>query len=240
MHTFTMMLAGVSIEVRVNYDHAVKYCEDYVTDAPAEVFIEVSEEDIDNERARQTKASGKSSRGYVEHLVLYRKICTELAFRNIVLIHGSAIMAGGKTFLFCAPSGTGKSTHTRLWREYLKDEVVMINDDKPLVRITEDGTPVVYGTPWNGKHRLGCNMSAPLNNICFLARGEKNEIESISKDDALYRLAEFVFRPDDPLAMAAEIDTAGSIVRFADFWSLKCNMDPQAAEIAFKGMAGSK
>ena len=52
----------------------------------------------------------------------------------------------------------------------------MINDDKPFLRVTENGV-FVCGTPWNGKHGLGCQMEAPLRAIVRLRRGETNSIE---------------------------------------------------------------
>ena len=66
--------------------------------------------------------------------------------------------------MFTAPSGTGKSTHARLWREAFGERVVMINDDKPLLLVRPEGV-TVYGTPFRGKHGLGGDRSAPLRAI---------------------------------------------------------------------------
>ena len=81
----------------------------------------------------------------------------------------------GAAYLFTAPSGTGKSTHTRLWREVFGDRVWMINDDKPMLRISEN-LVTAYGTPWNGKHHISRNASAPLKAIVQLNRGKENII----------------------------------------------------------------
>ncbi len=87
---------------------------------------------------------------------------------DTVLFHGSALAIDGDGYLFTAKSGTGKSTHTRLWRERFGDRVVMINDDKPLLHI-DAGSVIAYGTPWNGKHRLGTNASVPLRADCVFS-----------------------------------------------------------------------
>ena len=81
----------------------------------------------------------------------------------------------GFGYLFTAKSGTGKSTHARLCREIFGDGAVMVNDDKPLLRITKDGV-IAYGTPWDGKHRLSTNTSVPLKGICILERATENHI----------------------------------------------------------------
>ncbi len=237
MYTFTFSIADTNIHCEVNYEYSFKYCKDYITDGPADLCITISKKDIlDELKWQEDQAEGSRTEAYIESLALYRRICTELALRDTVLIHGSSLMKGGKAFLFCAPSGTGKSTHTRLWREVFGSDVVMINDDKPLVRISDNGPPMIYGTPWNGKHRLGAPVSAPLGNICFLERGESNSISPVSKKDAFQRLLQFTFRPDSPLEMASVLGTLDSIVRFADFWKLSCNMDPQAAVVSCEGM----
>ena len=107
---------------------------------------------------------------YLETLAVYRKIAEKMPDYGVVLFHGSCIAVDGIGYLFTAKNGTGKSTHTRLWRELLKDRAVMVNDDKPLIRIDENGA-VVYGTPWDGKHRLSTNTSVPLKALCVLERG---------------------------------------------------------------------
>ena len=95
---------------------------------------------------------------------------------DTILFHGSVIAVDGIGYLFTAKSGTGKSTHTRLWREYFGDRAAMVNDDKPLLKIT-DSSVIAYGTPYNGKHRLGTNISVPLKAICILTRAADNHIE---------------------------------------------------------------
>ena len=239
MYTFTICIADLNIRCVTNHEYSRKLCRDYITEAPADLSVVITPEDIQKEiewQKTQEETSHSHNEAYIESLALYRKICTELALKDTVLIHGSCLMKDGTAFLFCAPSGTGKSTHTRLWRQVFGDEVVMINDDKPLARISGDGIPLIFGTPWNGKHHLGANISAPLKNICFLQRGERNELVSFNKKDALPQLSRFTFRPDSPLEMAATLGTLDSIIRYADFWQLKCNMDPEAAKISCEGM----
>ena len=239
MTEFKLLMADTCIRCEVNYDYSLKMCGDYLTDKPEDLTVTVTPEDISSEAVRHGKYDpNPHSEGYYESLALYRKICSALAMRGIVLIHGSSLMADGEGFLFCASSGTGKSTHTRLWRQVFGDKVTMINDDKPLVRVMPDGTAVIYGTPWNGKHHIGGNLSAPLKHICFLARGEKNELTPADIRDARTSILRFVFRPDDPIETAATLATAEKILGAVSLWNLKCNMDPEAARVSYEGMTG--
>lgn len=68
---------------------------------------------------------------------------------DTVAIHSSCIVYQEKAVLFLGESGTGKSTHTRLWREHI-DGAFLLNDDSPVVRV-EDGKVWAYGSPWSGK-----------------------------------------------------------------------------------------
>ena len=140
-------------------------------------------------------------------------------------------------FLFTEKSGTGKSTHTRLWREYLGEKAVMVNDDKPMLKITDNGV-IAYGTPYNGKHHLGCNMSVPLKAICILTRGEKNSIVRIDKKEAYAMILQQVYRPHDPLQMAKTLKLADRLAVNTELYRLACNMDIEAAEVAYNAMKG--
>ena len=237
MYSFILDIAGYFIQVTVNHEHSLKKCCGYLAEnAVPDLCITMTSEDITSERSRIPEGSDRFSDGYVEFVALYRKICEELSKKGVVLIHGSCIMVDGKAFLFCAPSGTGKSTHVRLWREMFGQRVIMINDDKPLIRINSEGIPVIYGTPWNGKHNLGENISAPLHSICFLQRGKENSIRRLKKDEVLPRLIEFCYRAENAEGMIASLDAQDKILSEVGFFNLKCNMDPEAAKVAFEGM----
>lgn len=156
---------------------------------------------------------------------------------DTVVFHGSVIAVDGQAYLFTARSGTGKSTHTRLWREYLGDRVVMVNDDKPMLRITDSGV-TAYGTPYNGKHRLGTNTAAPLRAICILTRGDKNSIARIGKSDAYDMILQQVYRPKDPLQMIKTLNLVDKLTEKVLLYKLACNMDISAAEVAYNAMKG--
>ena len=111
-----------------------------------EVGLELIEKTLqkhNNNRKAAAKELGISER------TIYRKIADALVDDGVILYHGSVIAVDGQGYLFTAKSGTGKSTHTALWRELFGERAVMVNDDKPLLRVKDDQV-TVYGTPWNG------------------------------------------------------------------------------------------
>lgn len=117
---------------------------------------------------------------------MHRKVSLKLLEDNVLLFHGSCIAVDGSAYIFMALSGTGKSTHSRLWREVLgKDHTVfMVNDDKPFIRVT-DSDVIAYGSPWDGKHRLSTNTGVPLAGSAKLERSDHNCIEPMPDEKDL-------------------------------------------------------
>ena len=242
MYTFNMRLADINVGATVLYESTVRFCHAYITDEAPELSVTVTHDDILNERtraAREYELEGipmpDFSDAYLETLALYRHITHELVRYGVLLLHGSAIMMDGVAYLFTARSGTGKSTHTRLWRETFGSACAMINDDKPLLRVT-DGGVTVYGTPWNGKHRLGNNISAPLRAICVLTRAEQNSISPITVSEALPHILVQVNRPDDPDALRQTMLLADRLMHSVGLYRLGCNISREAATVAYNGM----
>ena len=100
-------------------------------------------------------------------------------------LHSSAVMLDGKAYLFSAPSGTGKSTHTEKWCRLFG--ATLLNDDKPVLR-RQEGTWMAYGTPWSGKHDLSTPAGVPLGAIAFLLRGQENTIRRMEPGEAVIHL----------------------------------------------------
>ena len=108
---FTLNLAGVNVGVRASFFSSREYCKDYLTDDTADVEVRVTKEDVAVEAAAsELEYSDK----YYETLAICRKVADSLIAKDVLLIHGSAVEAGGKCFVFTGPSGIGKSTHASL------------------------------------------------------------------------------------------------------------------------------
>ena len=123
-----------------------------------------------------------------------------LVFQNYLLhydgivVHASSLEWNGKGIIFSAPSGTGKSTHVKLWQEYFGSEVKLLNDDSPAIRF-RDGNPFIFGTPWSGSSNLHSNGSAPLSAIVLLQQASDNSIKQLSNQEAIAKLMPRVFLP---------------------------------------------
>lgn len=240
-------IAGRRMKFNSIYEEVHKLCEDYrVADEDAEVDFTVitTQADIDYERERSAREDVKEgiairqfSDSYLETLAVYRKIAEQLLNYDTLLFHGSVIAVDGKGYLFTAKSGTGKSTHTRLWREYFGERAVMINDDKPLLRMTENGV-LVYGTPWDGKHRLSNNVAVPLQAICILNRGEENRVEEITAKEAYGLCLQQTHRPNSAEGMMQTLPLLDRLLKDTKLFRLYCNMERSAAEVAYQGMNG--
>ena len=150
----------------------------------------------------------------------------------------SAVVMDGRAYLFSADSGTGKSTHTALYRRYFGDDRVRIlNDDKPAIRL-EDGVFYAYGTPWSGKTDLNLNLRVPLGGICLLERGQNNEIAPMPARKALFRLLQQTRRFEDKTKMDKVLYLLDRLLQTTPIWVMKCNMDPDAARVSYEAMSG--
>lgn len=239
----TFKIADVCFSLSVVNGSVYELYKDYSCSGEPEFVIATDMEDIAYEREksrRERELEGLKpidyEDAYLETLAAYRKLAVKLTEYDTFLFHGSVIAVDGQAYLFTAKSGTGKSTHTRLWRELLGDRAVMVNDDKPLLKVGQESV-TVFGTPYNGKHGLGCNMSAPLKAICIIERGEQNSIKPVTASDVYPMLLQQVYRPSDSLALAKTLELIDKACKHIKLYRLKANMDISAAELSFGTMS---
>ena len=242
MREFRISLAGQTVAIRSIYDEVYHLCRDYLSDVPEAAFhVETAPEDIAFERdksLREAALEGKPAvlypEPYLETLAVYRKIAAGMLKYDTWLMHGSSVAVGHEAFLFTAPSGTGKTTHTRLWLEQVPGAFV-INGDKPLLRMRA-GICEACGTPWSGKEAMNRNVIVPLRAICFLKRGSENRIEEISFREAAPLLLQQSYRVAESLMMQKTMQLVRELGACVRFYRLFCNMEPEAALVSWNGM----
>ena len=239
---FTVKIAGVPIGIRCRYASNERFFGDYLSDETPHFTVEPAEEDLIRIKAsfdRTAEAEGREktaySRAFLENNALHELIADAMPAEGVLLMHGSALSMDGEGYIFTARSGTGKSTHARFWRETFGDRCVMINDDKPMLRVSDEGV-TVFGTPWNGKHHLGGNTLAPLKAIISLSRSETNSIAPLSASDAFPVLLSQVYASRSAATMRRIIELEQRIVNGVRFYRLGCNLDPEAAVTAYNGI----
>ena len=249
MYEGVYRLADVPVQITSLYDEVQVMCAPYsTTDAP-QLHIVTTVEDIeaeghksDEERRQEGLPEYHFPEPYLETLAVYRQLATELLAKGVLLIHGSVIAVDGEAYLFTALSGTGKSTHVRLWRELFGERAVMVNDDKPLVGVRSDhsspntSVPLVFGTPWDGKHHLSTNTSAPIKAFCSLRRGETDHIEPMAPEQAFAALLQQAHRPPDATALTQTLQIIDNLTKHASAYLLHCTPTPYAARLAYNTM----
>ena len=163
-------------------------------------------------------------------------------FRKLIpfgalMIHSSAVVKDGYAYLFSAPCGTGKSTHTALWQEAFGDQnALILNDDKPVLRM-EDGRWYAYGSPWSGKTAMNLNMRVPVGGICMLTRGETNEIVPYGGVQVVTELLNQTSRVGNKEFRGKLLELIGQIIEELPIWKLKCTPTVEAAIVSHKAMA---
>ena len=245
MESFAMKIAGVVIGVQPLFESTREYCKAYLTDTAPDFTVQINREDLpaeqkklEEEAIEQGLKIRKFKELFLERSMIQRRVADYLLDRDTVMLHGSTVAVDGRAYLFTAPCGTGKSTHTRLWRELFGERAVMVNDDKPFLRITNDGV-IAYGSPWTGKHGLGSNVCVPLQGICALQRGRENVIRQADGKELMDILHHQVHTPEDPTLARKAMDHVDRIARMVPLWIMSCNKELHAAEVSHEAMYGN-
>ena len=152
------------------------------------------------------------------------------ADKKTVLMHASVVSLEGRGYLMTAPSGTGKSTHTRLWRQCF-DQCELVNDDNPVVRI-EQGKAIVYGSPWSGKTPCYRNVCHPVGAYVRLFQEPENNIHPYQPLEAyamlLPAMSSMVW---DKRMQTGVSNTVAEMVRLNPMYRLGCRPDEAAARL---------
>lgn len=234
---FYIGIAELSIKIQSRFSFAREFCKDYIISAPDKADITVSA-DAETVKKEMTAADEPVSEEYAEILCIYRSIANQLPKFGCFVFHGAAISYNGLGYLFTAPSGTGKSTHIRLWRQYIGKDVDIINGDKPIIRISKDGVSVC-STPWAGKENWQKNRIFPLGGICLLNRGTQNSIEKLPPAENIKHLMNQIYLPKNPAMLSLTLEHMDKMLCRVPFYSLYCDMSKDAVKTSFEAMTGS-
>ena len=150
-----------------------------------------------------------------------------------IAIHSSVIVKDDCGVLCLGESGTGKSTHTRLWRENI-DGARLLNDDSPIIRVI-DGKAIVYGSPWSGKTHCYVNKCVPVRALMRLSQAPRNKIYRLP---ALASIGAIL--PSCPPAFAYDATlqdeichTVSDIISSTPVYHLECLPDAAAAQLSY-------
>ncbi len=234
---FIIKIADLKIAIENKNNFVAEICRNYFINSDDYDFkVSVSEKELENERS----ASGSEhSDGFIESVCIYRNIAKKLPDYDAFVMHCAAIEYEGHAYCFAAKSGTGKTTHIKLWRKTFGEKVHVINGDKPIMRFF-DGKIFVCGTPWGGKENLNSNVIVPLKSVCFLNQSPENSISRISTHQALGKLLQQAFIPKESNSAIATVDLIGKMLADVPMWSLNCNISEEAAQLSFNAMSSKE
>ncbi len=162
------------------------------------------------------------------------------ANKNTVLFHAAIVSHHEHGYMFLGKSGTGKSTHARLWLKYIED-TALVNDDNPVVRIDADGHATVYGSPWSGKTPCYRNVSYPLAGIVLLSQAPYNKIRPLVGLQAYAALVPSISgKRWDTLIANGLHETENALATNIPTWYLECLPDEEAAKVCWEAVRGMR
>lgn len=237
-----MKIAGHTARITALFESTPLYFGAYLTEDAPEFFVSVTQEalafeqrDLLEEALREGFRPRTFTDPFLERAAIGRQFAEFLLGHGTLWLHGSALALDGCGYLFTARSGTGKSTHTRLWRQVFGERAVIVNDDKPFVTLTEGGA-LLHGSPWSGKHGLDTNITVPLKGICLLERGSQNHIAPTEAEALLPLLRKQAYEPLTPEKAAVSQALLQDLSQNVPLWRMACTKDKEAAEKASEAM----
>ena len=198
-------------------------CEDYLSETTGEADIVIHPEHYKPETKPNLTAED------VAYLDSGAQFYRQLIQFDGLMLHASAVELDGFAYLFSGPCGMGKSTHTRLWQQTFGSAAQVFNDDKPALR-RQNGTWYAYGTPWCGKDGINQNRKVRLGGICFLKRGQTNEIRQLSQLEAATAiLAQTTTKIKNPERLGHLLELVEQLIQEVPVFELKNKPEPEAA-----------
>jgi hypothetical protein len=231
METFYLSIAKKIIKVSSLHEAVKTYCQDFLVErCPEDYALEISQDDIEYERGLNEYPFTDD---VLEITALHRKIAETLYRDDIIAFHGSAIKYQGNAYLYTARSGVGKSTHTNLIKEQLKDEMIWINDDKPFIEVKKNQI-TLYSSPFNGKERRGCNTFAPLKAITQIKRGTENYVNEIEPVVFFPLLVSQCYKGRTPEMASRVMDLLDLLSTKIHCYEIYFRPDIEAAEVSIR------
>ncbi len=223
-------IAGLTVNFNCRFDLLKSRSEKYLCcEDMAQISLSLDEDYYISRRKKFPALSDEE----IEYIGMGAAFYKELLCFDGMMLHSSAVKLNDEAYLFSAPSGTGKSTHTEGWLSVFP-EAEIINDDKPAIRKI-DGRYYAFGTPFSGKNDISINKGYPIKGICFLDRGE-NCIKKLNVQSAMTPLFNQTIRPDDESKMDLLCKRAEDLLESVSFYAMLCDISEEAVKMAYDMM----
>ena len=229
-------VAGLTFEMTPQFPRLAEQAKNYCADGiPAFQVAANPREWQAILRQKEKEAETARMQEYAEYICCSADFCRKLPEHGRFYLHASAVVLDGRGYLFSAPSGTGKSTHTSLWLREFPGSFIL-NDDKPVIWPQKDGI-TVWGSPFSGKTNLQVNQGVPLQGICFLKRGKQDTIRRLCEEEALAALLDNTYRPPGTEPMNRLLDMLEMVIRRTGMFELECTPNTGAARLSREEMS---
>lgn len=228
-------MCGLNVYYEPKYKQTITRSEKYLAknqNLKPDIILNVTEERIDN----YILSFPHTSRSLAEYVIYGMIFYEAILDYDGILLHSSAISVDNEAYLFTANSGTGKSTHCALWMKYFGDRAVMINDDKPVIRII-DNKIYACGTPFSGKHDINKNILVPLKGICCINQGKENVINKISTKKAIGKFLPQTLCINDKQKMSSLLTVLDKVLSNVNVYELFCNISEDAVKTSYNMMS---
>ncbi len=155
---------------------------------------------------------------------------------DTLMTHASVIRYEEGGYMFLGRSGTGKSTHSRMWLNNIEG-ASLLNDDNPIVRVI-DGEAFVFGSPWSGKTPCYKNEVVPLKGVVRIVRAPHNKAVRLKPLQSYASL-----KPScscmrwDKTSTDFLHGTLEKVVSIVPCWNMECLPDADAARVCRDAVA---
>ena len=226
-------IAGLIIEMNPLFERTIVQSKPYLIDTTIEPAFKVN---LSLDKIKQLQQNYPHlDLNDIEYIFLGQIFYRNILKHNGILLHSSCVVEDNKAYLFSAPSGTGKSTHTSLWLEVFEDAYIL-NDDKPAI-IYKDNILYAAGTPFSGKHDISKNLLIPIKGICFIERSKENWIKEIDSNQAIFEILNQTERVPYEEDMNLILEHISNIVTNTKIYKLGCNISTEAVYTSYNKMS---
>ena len=224
MIRFKIKIADVVFEVSSNYPSTRSFYYDFLCDQPADHRIIIGT----NETMELNNEAPHLDLERCERGILKSSLDEILVNYNTFPILASAISYRGFAYVFSALSGVGKSTHSRSWKHTFGDEVIIINDDRPYLKVNENGV-WTYSHPQSGIHNLYTNTFSQVKAIGKIVRDSTNYVVPADGASFFPFLFQQTFTMNKPLLTSKIIFLLKQVIQRVELYEIHCNEDTDAA-----------
>ena len=223
-------IAGLKVEMQPQFSRLRSQCQSYRSSGIPVITVKPDPRDMSMPWMERYPEEER------EYICCSAAFCRGILAHGRFFLHASAVVSEDWAYLFSAPSGTGKSTHTALWTNLYPGSYIL-NDDKPVIW-PDKGRITAWGTPFSGKSDLQVNRGVPLKGICFLKQAGENRIRPVPPAEALALLLGNTWRPENSCDMARLLDMIGQVAASIPVYELSCTQSAEAAKLTYAVMKG--